>query len=274
MSTPKNFDPSLLEKTPEAEPQNQQPEKTTTEGTPTTTTPDSSTQPDIYAQRRKRGKQVLAAALLIAAFLWYVKPWTGPEGLQNTPTASVVEETDTAALLDSQSTTEGFYNKDMEYAENYYRQNGTFDNIRLEGAHVAARDTTLLVARTHNETCYAYGIMEQQHLELTTDPSGSACAGQIVAVQQQLDNDYETRTTKAHTDAETSLRKAAESVIFQASRNFVNGVPSTDGLPATIDGALVLENTGEYALLRVSHPDVCLETYVTAAGEIGEINNC
>lgn len=241
--------------------------------TPSATSPTPAT-PDVYARRRKTLKTIAIMAA-IGGFLLIAKPWqTGFDQNDTTVTAHAEEPTLTNQDDTATPAIEAPFQKDVETANAHYTKHGTYDNLTLDGAQVAARDQAWYTAREHAGTCYAYGMVNGEELAPVADPSGGACSGELAAVQKELDNHHEQTTEKSTTDATKQLHDAARLVEAYTSRNYTNGTPSTHDAPGTFGNALVKENTGDYVLLRVSNPETCQEMYVTASGEWGEVNPC
>lgn len=236
---------------------------------PAATTPAKATLPEEKVTARRRATVKIALVVLaIAAMALWLRPWESVEGLtaSNNPAPAVIEG-DQAANTDQISA-------DLVYAEDYLTTNGSLNGITIDGAQVAVRDSTMYAVRTLNGVCTVYGLLNGQRLIPAPDATGAACTGQIVTVQAQLDAAAAQVQSTAETTAEATLRDAAQAALAYSSRNFVNDTPSLTGLPATLSGATVTANTGDYATLRVSYPGACLEAFVTAAGEVGDINTC
>lgn len=244
-----------------------------TEPAPAETTPEQASAtataaptPDQLAARRRRLKYVGWAVLAAAVWLWWTKPWVDIAATNQTAAGT--------GLVQVSADATDIIGADMAKAETYLATNGTLDGIILDGAQVAVRGTTMYAVRTIDGVCTVYGLLEGQRLTPTPDPTNAACTGQIVSVQAQLDEAAHTAENTSTYAAEETLRKAADAAAAYAGRNFVDGQPSMTGLPGSLSGALVMNNEGDYVTLRVSYPDACVETFVTAAGEIGETNSC
>lgn len=220
---------------------------------------------DVYRARRRRAAIIAAVAVAASWYLWTAEPWAAVQATTQASTGAVVA-TDQGqhAAVDA----------DMTTARGWLTTHGTLDGIALDGAQVAARGRTMYAARIIDGACTVYGILNGTDLVPAVDTTGQACAGQIVAVQAQLDQAAYTATTTAETQARDTLTAAADTVTAYTARNYVDGVPSTTGLPAVVGGALVVTNTGQYVVLRASYPAVCLEMHVTAAGETSPPTTC
>lgn len=227
---------------------------------------------DVYRRRRMLAAPVIIAILTAAAFVLFAQPWQTLSAITGTSTSSQ-DTTSQATVVTSQDSTD-VITHDMAYAQEYLATNGTLDGIILNGAQVAVRDQTMYVARNTTGTCIVYGILNGAELEPSTDPTGAACTGQIVTVQAQLDAAAAQVATNSVQSVQVTLDQATRSALTYASRNYVDGAPSLTGLPAQLSGALVVDNTGGTATLRVEYPGACAQAYVTAAGEVGPAQPC
>lgn len=219
-----------------------------------------------FAKRRRRIKQIAAVAAIAGCWLWFTKPWHDVAAV-SAGSAAAGTQSVTADATD-------LVGADLAAAEQYLAQHGTLDGIAIDGAQLAVRGTTTYAVRTIDGTCTVYGLLDGQRIPATPDPTAEACKGQIVTVQANLDAAAQQSQNTSSWAAEDTLNKASAAAAAYASRNFTDGKPSMTGLPSSLSGALVMSNNGEYVTLRVSYPGACLETFVTAAGEIGETNTC
>lgn len=236
-------------------------------GAPTQKSTRSRPTADQLAGRRKVAMQALVAVAAGAALLLWMQPWAN---VTNTAESAIT----TTSAASTELTANDQVTADLIYAEEYLAQNGTLDGIIIQGAQLAVRDTTMYAVRNVAGQCTVYGLLSGQRIAPVPDTTGAACAGQIVTVQAQLDAAAAQVTAHATQTAEATLKTATAAAAAYAQRNFVQGTPSMTGLPTTLAGATVTENTGDYVRLRAAYPEACLESYVTAAGEIGDLNSC
>lgn len=248
----------------EATTESQEPEKTEDE---TAEPVANASSQDRFAARRTRLKRLAVVTAAAAGLIWFTAPWAGtPNQTPNTGAAAQDDE--------RQYDTSDPIALDMEYATAYLNAHGTLDGLIIDGAQLAVRGNTAYIVRTISGTCTVYGLLDGRPIDPATDPTGAACAGQIVTVQAQLDAAANTQADTAKTAANSTLETATSTAVAYAARNYVDDVPSLHGLPGTIAGALVVDNTGEHATIRVSYPDACVQAYVTAAGEVSPPVTC
>lgn len=260
------FNPLAIDVTAPAKPDPAPAAAPETDTAPTTQAPEPATTTDLYAARRRKAAIVAGIAAVVVWYLWQAQPWQAI-----TATTQAAAEGPVAVVsMDAESVIDA----DMLTATSYLTEHGNLDGIALDGAQVAALGSTMYAARVVGSDCTVYGILNGEPLAPAVDATGQACAGQIVTVQMQLNEAAYSASTTATDQARDTLDAAAESVVRYTSRNYVNGVPSTSGLPGSVSGALVVANTGEYVVLRASYPSACLEMHVTAAGELSEPTTC
>lgn len=234
--------------------------------TATATDPAAPADAGVYEARRKKLTRIGVIALVLLA-VWWIKPWQTLASAGSSTTATTV----TSTTANSDATLTG----DVATARAYLAEHGTLAGIALPGAQVATKDDTMYAARTLGGSCVVYGLLNGQEIVPTVDATNGACTGQIATVQAALDAAASQVTTNATDTATSTLQAAQQLALAYATRTYDStGAPTMTGLPTSLAGALVTQNTGAYVVLQVSLPDACVQSYVTAAGEIGTTEPC